>query len=107
MYPKADKAKVGSYTPGGKGNFFIQGMIHPCYGNEFREQRRIVLKKKEIPEYGNNTAQGAAAQRSVSADVKNNGAGPPAEKICRFLHRKTIPGKSLKRQYWGIRQFPV
>jgi hypothetical protein len=56
VYPKGNKGKVGPYTFGDKGNFFIQGMIRLGYGDEFGKQYRVILKKKEIPEYGNNTA---------------------------------------------------
>ena len=32
-YPKGDKVQVNAYMPGAEGYFFIQGMIHPAYGN--------------------------------------------------------------------------
>jgi hypothetical protein len=64
-YPERDKVQINGDTAGGKGNAFVQPVIHP--GNRYAagEQGRPVLEEKKIVENRRDAAQYGFAQLPV------------------------------------------
>jgi hypothetical protein len=64
--PKGGKIQVHPYPPGGKGDFFVQGMIDPGNGDMSRKKGRLVLEKEKIINDGFNTPQGGTPQGRIT-----------------------------------------